>query len=97
MCENARTPVLYNFVNGSGREKNNRRQCVFVLTGWYGRDIRGHRKGEFEMALEFFISRNGNLTSEGELIGNFGTEAAAADMAIRFAQDSDRLYRIFYA
>jgi len=49
------------------------------------------------MALEFFISRNGNLTSEGELIGNFGTEAAAADMAIRFAQDSDRLYRIFYA
>lgn len=49
------------------------------------------------MALEFFISRNGNLTSEGELIGNFETEAAAADMAIRFAQDSDRLYRIFYA
>lgn len=46
--------------------------------------------------IEFWISRNGRLTADGEVIGVFGDEAAATDVAIRFAQDTGVLYRIYY-
>lgn len=46
--------------------------------------------------IEFWITRNGRLTADGEVIGEFGSEAAAADVAIRFAQDAGALYRLFY-
>lgn len=46
--------------------------------------------------IEFFISRNGQLT-EGDIVrGEFGSVDAAADFAVRFAQDCDAPYRIFY-
>ena len=48
------------------------------------------------MTIEFFIARNGNLIANGELIGNFANETAAADIAIRHAQDRGATYRIFY-
>jgi hypothetical protein len=48
------------------------------------------------MTIEFFIDRKGNLTADKEFIGNFGSEEAAMDIAIRFAQDTNSLYRIFY-
>jgi hypothetical protein len=47
--------------------------------------------------FEFFIDRKGNLTANGDFIGNFGSEENAMDFAIRHAQQEDRLYRIFYA
>jgi hypothetical protein len=49
------------------------------------------------MKFEFFIDRDGNLTANGDHIGNFGSEANAADFAIRHAQENDRLYVIHYA
>lgn len=48
------------------------------------------------MTIEFFISRSGRLTADGMIVGDFGSEAAAADFAIRHAQSADALYRIFY-
>lgn len=46
--------------------------------------------------LEFFIGRDGGLTLDGALIGRFGSVDAAADLAVRFAQDQGRLYSLFY-
>ena len=44
----------------------------------------------------FEITRQNDLYHDGELIGRFGSEWAAANMAIRFAQDADSLYQITY-
>ncbi len=46
--------------------------------------------------IEFFIARNGQLTADEQVVGVFGSVNAAADVAIRFAQDSGSLYRLFY-
>jgi hypothetical protein len=46
--------------------------------------------------MDFTISRQNVLRHAGEVVGKFPTEAAAADMAIRFAQDADALYSIRY-
>lgn len=48
------------------------------------------------VVIEFFIARNGLLTADGQVVGVFGGVDAAADVAIRFAQDSGSLYRLFY-
>jgi hypothetical protein len=45
---------------------------------------------------EFFIDRKGNLICDGDFVACFGNVDAAADAAIRFSQDNDALYRIFY-
>lgn len=47
--------------------------------------------------IEFFADRKGNLTADGQFIGQFASQDAAADMAVRFAQDNDALYVIYYA
>ncbi|QFU30252.1 hypothetical protein BSP_01115 [Brevundimonas sp. Bb-A] len=52
---------------------------------------------ENAQTIEFWITRNGRLTADGEVIGQFGSEAAAADVAIRFAQDAGVFYRIYYS
>jgi len=44
----------------------------------------------------FEITRRNELYHDGELIGRFGSEWAAADTAIRYAQDADTLYQITY-
>jgi len=44
----------------------------------------------------FEITRRNDLYHNGEWIGRFGSEWAAADMAIRFAQDAGSLYSIRY-
>ncbi len=46
--------------------------------------------------IEFFVSRSGIVTVDGLEIGRFVDQATGADMAVRFAQDQDALYRIFY-
>lgn len=50
--------------------------------------------------IEFFITttRTGyELTANGEVVGVFASDTAAADMAVRFAQDNSAFsYRIFY-
>ncbi len=50
--------------------------------------------------LEFFITttRTGfDLTANGEFVGTFSSDTDAADMAVRFAQDTNATsYRIFY-
>lgn len=51
--------------------------------------------------IEFFINRDRDgytiKDGEGEILGDgFRDEHAAADMAIRFAQESDLLYSIYY-
>ena len=46
--------------------------------------------------MTFWITRKNELYADGELIGRFESEAAAADMAIRFAQENGRLYSIRY-
>lgn len=46
--------------------------------------------------LEFWIDRRGNLVADDTLIGCFGGVDAAADAAVRFAQDQGGPYRIFY-
>lgn len=51
---------------------------------------------ESTQIIEFWITRTGALTAQGESVGDFGSEGAAADAAIRFAQDAGALYRIFY-
>jgi hypothetical protein len=52
------------------------------------------------MTYEFFITatRQGyDLTANGEKVGTFKTDTAAADMAVRFAQDHGATaYRIYY-
>lgn len=48
------------------------------------------------VVIEFFIARNGRLTANGQPIGCFGDANAAADFAVRFAQDAEALYRLFY-
>lgn len=41
------------------------------------------------MHIELFISRDGTIQDQdGDAIGNFGTEQAAADFAVRFCQDA---------
>jgi hypothetical protein len=61
-----------------------------------GRERSDGRLMENAQTIEFWITRNGRLTADGEVIGQFGSEAAAADVAIRFAQDAGALYRLFY-
>lgn len=50
--------------------------------------------------IEFFITstRTGyELTANGAVVGIFGSDTEAADMAVRFAQDTNASsYRIFY-
>lgn len=56
-------------------------------------------QGDAEMT-EFFITRSRagfTLTANGVDVGTFSTEEAAADMAVRFAQDiGATAYRIFF-
>lgn len=46
--------------------------------------------------IDFFIDRTHHLFADGVTIGRFATEAAAADMAVRFAQAAEALYCIHY-
>ena len=50
--------------------------------------------------IEFFITRvrgGHELTADGAVVGIFATAEAAADIAVRFAQDTDAAgYRIYY-
>lgn len=46
--------------------------------------------------IMFEITRSNELVADGVPMGRFANEAAAADMAVRFAQDNDALYRIDY-
>jgi|GEM_PF-6616851 len=46
--------------------------------------------------IEFFISRRGELQAAGEPVGTFLSVDAAANAAVRFCQENDCLYRIFY-
>ncbi len=46
--------------------------------------------------IEFTITRRNELIADGEMVGRFGSEQAAADTAIRFAQDAGSLYSIRY-
>lgn len=46
--------------------------------------------------MSFTITRRNELVHDGEIVGRFGSEAAAADTAIRFAQDAGALYSIRY-
>lgn len=48
------------------------------------------------MKIEFSIDRDGTLIDDGEIVDRFASVTIAADMAIRFAQDQDRLYSIRY-
>jgi len=57
------------------------------------------------MAIEFFINRvrgGYQLEANGQDAGTFGTVEAAADMAVRFAQDAAAdagafvAYKVFY-
>jgi hypothetical protein len=47
--------------------------------------------------IEFMITRDGTLLADGQLIDRYLSQAAAADMAVRFAQDQAALYSILYA
>ncbi len=47
-------------------------------------------------AMTFEITRDNVLTHDDVVVGRFDNEAAAADMAIRFAQNANALYRIRY-
>ncbi len=46
--------------------------------------------------LNFTISRRNELLTDDETVGRFTSEAAAADVAIRHAQDNHCLYTITY-
>jgi len=46
--------------------------------------------------LKFFITRTNDLLQDGQMIDRFTSEAAAANMAIRFAQDCGLNYSIIY-
>lgn len=46
--------------------------------------------------MEFFIDAKGNVTESEVVRGNFGSRDEAADFCIRFAQNCDSFYRIFY-
>tara|TARA_R110002167_G_scaffold12963_6_gene54885 strand:- start:1290 stop:1439 length:150 start_codon:yes stop_codon:yes gene_type:complete len=46
--------------------------------------------------IEFWIDRRGNMVVDGATVGCFGGVDAAADAAVRIAQDRGRPYRIFY-
>lgn len=48
-------------------------------------------------SISFQITARAELLADGHSIGQFATEAEAASMAIRFAQDNDALYAIHYA
>ena len=46
--------------------------------------------------ISYFITRKNDLYANGNLIDRFASEDAAADMAVRFAQDNDALWSILY-
>ena len=46
--------------------------------------------------MEFEITRRNELLAGGQLVGRFADEHAAANLAVRFAQDNDALYTITY-
>lgn len=49
-----------------------------------------------ELMIDFEIKRDGTLIASGEIMDRFSSVNDAADIAIRFAQDAGKLYRIFY-
>ncbi|MEQ1689089.1 MAG: hypothetical protein ABL874_10995 [Sphingopyxis sp.] len=44
--------------------------------------------------IAYFITRQNDLFANGNFIERFTSEEAAADMAVRFAQDNDALWSI---
>lgn len=46
--------------------------------------------------IDFMISRHNDLYADGNYIARFASEAAAANMAVRFAQDHGALYSVLY-
>jgi len=49
-----------------------------------------------DTAMTFEITRRNELFHDGYFVARFETEAAAANIAVRFAQDADAPYRIEY-
>ena len=46
--------------------------------------------------IELFITRSHTLIADGQMVERYPGEAAAAAMAVRFAQDNGALYSIDY-
>lgn len=45
-------------------------------------------------SISYFITRQNDLFADGNFIERFTSEEAAADMAVRVAQDNDALWSI---